>query len=218
MTVTERPVHRTPADPTGRALAHSGTARAVLSVLFVLHWGAVATLVVLDTSSQRLLPPPLRPAFERVLAPAASVGWPVARVWLDATSSRQHWMLFAPAPSDWTTSLVAVASYGGAPPDTVVVPGPAEDPLPHWGRPRAYDLAFNLAYEGSGVFYRTLEARRLCRGIAREGASPDGVLLGVLWRPLDAPWAAAARAPIYREVGSYRCAALLAAPPSSRNP
>jgi hypothetical protein len=98
-----------------------------------------------------------------------------------------------------------------------VVPGPGQDPFPHWTRPRSYDLAFNLAYEGSGTFYRTLEARRLCGGLRRGGRAPDRVDLTTLWSPLDPPWAAHPRAPLYRPVGRFECASVLNALPK-RNP
>ena len=196
----------------------SPAGRAVLSLLFVVHWGAVGTLIVLDTAAQRRLPSALRPGVDGALAPAARLGWPIARVWLDATASRQHWMLFAPAPSDWAVSTLAIVSYGGAVQDTLVVPGAAEDPLPHWNRPRTYDLAFNLAYEGTGTFYRTVEARRLCRGLRRDDAPAERLTLGIYWRPLDAPWADPPRAPFYQEVGRFDCGPLLAAPPPRGNP
>ncbi len=188
--------------------------RAVLSTLFIVHWAAVATLVLLEIGTARQTPPPLRRALNQGPLPVMQIIWPGARLWLDATSTHQHWMLFAPEPSDWVATLEAVAWYSGDDhlgeptvwqTDSLTIGGPAEDPFPHWTRPRSYDTFFSLAYEVSGDFFRRRLALQLCQRLDRDGRRPVKVSLAASWQPVNPPWLKVPRNPRRTSLGSFDC-------------
>ena len=202
-------------------LHHRRATRIVLTLLFLIHWGSVAAfLLPVDPASLAPLPPPARAPLAAVI-PLAYRSWPVARQWLDATSTRQRWTLFAPDPADWSADVEVVEYYltsaAGQPPRfearSVEVAGPADDPLPHWTEHRPYRIVFNLGYDQWGAFYRPLFARRICRDHGSDGKRPAGVALTVRWEPLDPPWADSVRAPERQRLGGWSCWELLGEPP-----
>lgn len=200
-------------------LSHSPRTRLVVGFLLLVHWGAVAAfLLPVDPASLEGVPTVVRVPLERVAVPLAYRAWPLARHWLDATSTRQRWQLFAPGPADWSAGVEAVAYslQGGQPvrwrADTLALPGPAGAPLPHWSDHRPYRIAFNLGYEDWGDFYRPVLARRLCREPLAGGRRPAGIELAARWTPLDPPWADSARAPVRQRLGGWSCWELLGEP------
>jgi hypothetical protein len=202
-------------------LAHPRSTRLVLTALLLLHWGSVAAfLLPVDPRSADAVPAPLRAPIRAVLVPLAYRSWPLARHWLDATATRQHWTLFAPDPADWSADVEVVTYHllndAGEPVrwqmDTLSLPGPASDPLPHWTEHRPFRIVFNLGYEDWGAFYRPLLARRFCREHAVDGRLPAGVSLSAHWVPLDPPWADSTRTPVRQELGGFSCWELLGQP------
>jgi hypothetical protein len=202
-------------------LSHRRATRVVLSFLLLLHWGSVAAfLLPVDPDSIADVPTPIRVPLEAVAVPIAYRSWPVARAWLDATSTRQHWTLFAPDPADWSAQVEVVAYYlvsdAGEPirwqADTITLPGPASDPLPHWTEHRPFRIVFNLGFDVWGRFYRPVLARRFCRERVLEGRRPAGIDLASDWTPLDPPWRDSVRAVERQRLGGFSCWELLGEP------
>ena len=152
--------------------------------------------------------------------PIAYRSWPVARHWLDATATRQRWTLFAPDPADWSAEVEVVAYYLVSDPgepvrwqaDTLAMPGPASDPLPHWTEHRPFRIVFNLGFEDWGSFYRPILARHHCLERVVGGRRPAGIEMASHWTPLDPPWGDSMRAVERQRIGGYSCWELLGEP------
>ena len=89
----------------------------LLSLFFLLHWGSVAAYVLPGTEAGLdALPAWMVPPARAVLPRYVHNVWPVARPYLDLTSTRQSWALFAPNPSHRVSSI-DVVSYVPASPE-----------------------------------------------------------------------------------------------------
>lgn len=212
-------------------IRHSRRTRVLLSLFFLLHFGAVLAYVgPAEPDSLERLPEPLRTPLQAVAPPLVRAAWPVARPYLDLTGARQHWSLFAPDPAAWAASVEVVAYYpaggagdeaaGGRPgtrparawtADTVLLRGPREVPYPHLVDHRSFRVLYNLGYEGWGAFYRPIFARHLCRTLREEGSGrrPVGVALTSIWEHTRVWWRDPADEPgLYRQpLGGYDCRA-----------
>lgn len=200
---------RGPGDPGRRA-------RVLLSLLFVVHWGSVAVyLAPSGSDGVESLPAWARPAVEAAAVPVARALARAADPWLDLTSTRQHWTLFAPYPANWIPNVTAVVYYpveDAAGPawvaDTVLLRGGEEAPYPHLLGHRVQRNLYGLGYDGSsGIAYRALLARELCRSLADgRGVLPDGVTLSARWRPIPIPWEGGPPgAPYVQRMGGFGC-------------
>lgn len=188
--------------------------RVLLSLFFVLHWGAIAAyLLPVDDEALEPLPAWMRPVAAAAIPPARAA-WPLARPYLDLTGTRQHWTLFAPEPADWVPSVRVVAHFPevhagtGWRADTVLVRGPREAAYPHLLHHRTYRVLFNIGYEAWGVQYRRLFAREMCRSLPdAAGHPPAGVELMATWHSMPLPWRdeAPARAPYEQWLGGFDC-------------
>ena len=196
-------------------LRHTPAVRGALSLLFLLHWGAVAAYL-LPSSEEALadVPEPLATPMRALVVPAAGAVEPVSSRWLGLVAGRQHWGLFAPWPIEWSASLLAVAYYpageGGAwSADTVRVRGPRETPYPHWWDHHRFRLVLNMGYESWGSVYRPHHARWLCRTLrGPDGRGPGGVRLVAEWERIQVPWLPPEAKPRYEQfLGGYTCPA-----------
>lgn len=191
-------------------------ARALLTLFIVLHWGAIAVWVApatVDGIAQ--LPLWAQPAAKAVVSPVAHRLWPVAAPYLDLTSTRQNWTLFAPYPANWIPNVSVVAYFPASDAqgpgwrvDTLRLRGGDEDPYPHFLGHRAQRNLYQLGYaEQGGVWYRAAIARELCRSLVDDrGQLPEGVQLFVSWRRIRAPWETGpADVPYPQRLGGYTC-------------
>lgn len=210
---------------------HPRRTRVLLSLFFLLHFGAVLAYVgpAVPDSLERL-PEPLRTPLAVVGPPLVRAAWPVARPYLDLTGARQHWTLFAPDPAAWAVSVEVVAYYpagemdgtgsaegvdgrdgaDGWRADTIRLRGPREVPYPHLVDHRSFRVLYNLGYEGWGAFYRPIFARYLCETLGEDGSGrPAGVSLTSIWEHTRVWWRDPAdELPLYRQpLGGYDCGA-----------
>jgi len=188
----------------------------LISLFIALHWGAVAVWVApatLDGIAQ--LPPSLQPVAQAVVSPLAHHLWPAAAPYLDLTSTRQNWSLFAPYPANWIPNVEAVAYYAAPDAegpawqvDTLRLRGGDEEPYPHFLGHRAQRNLYQIGYaEQAGALYREVVARELCRSLAdTQGRLPDGVALRATWRRIRAPWETGpVDEPYAQRLGGYTC-------------
>ncbi len=185
----------TPEGPSGGS-GGSRRQRVILSIFFVVHWGAVFTYVLpQERESLDLLPGWARAVALWTIPRAVNNAWPVAKPYLDITATRQTWTLFAPWPANWKSSI-RVVPYFPVPgsdalwvADTVVLQGSVERPYPHILGHRTYRILYNMGYDDWGVGYRPHFARELCRSLrTTDGRAPDGLSLLAVWWPLTPPW------------------------------
>lgn len=194
-----------PEGPAGRR------SRALLSFFFLLHWGAVCAYLLPGTrAALEPLPEALRVPATLVFPRMVRAVWPVARPYLDLTATRQHWMMFAPDPADWTPSVEVVPHFevedGGWRADTLRLRGPREAGYPHFLDHRTFRVLFNLGYEDWGAWYRPWFAREMCRSIVNPaGGTPEGVALLARWDPIRPPWEEPGRAPYVQWMGGFDC-------------
>lgn len=186
--------------------------RAALSLVFLLHWSAVAAYV-LPSSEEALrdLPRPLAAPARALVVPAVEAVAPLSARWVNLFAARQHWGLFAPRPIEWSSSLFAVAYHrdpdGGWTADTVRVLGARETPYPHWWDHHRFRLLLNMGYESWGAAYRPHHARWLCRTLrAEDGRRPAGVRLVAVWEWTEVPWLPPEpRSPYEQFLGGFTC-------------
>jgi len=197
-----------------RARADSGVRRRrLLTVLLILHWGAVADYV-LPATREALDPLPawLEPAVAAVVPRVVRWTSPITLPYLNLTATRQTWTLFAPYPAEWTNSVRVVPYFPAADgegwvADTLVLRGPREAPYPHILHHRSFRVMWNLGYERWGAWYRPLFAREMCRTLRdRGGRAPQGVLLLNRWTPIQIPWAKRESSVYDQRLGGFDCA------------
>lgn len=202
----------------------SRRSRTLLTVFFVLHWGAVGTYLLPTERASVELFPGIGQRITYALAPRlARATWPVARPYLDMTATRQHWTLFAPWPANWENS-VRVAPFFPVPGrddlwvvDTLVVEGPRERPYPHILDHRTFRVLYNLGYENWGDVYRPYFAREMCRTLRTpDGRAPSGVALVVEWWLMEPPWWERTGERYRQWLGGYDCAEEDGGPPVER--
>lgn len=199
---------------------HTRRERSLLTLFFVLHFGAILVYVApASPGSYSTLAPPFRVAVSRTVSPAVRALRPVATPYLNAFSLHQHWGLFAPDPIRWSSSLEVTAYFpadtAARDPaerwrsETIRLEGPREAPLPHWGHNRWYRIVLNMGYEGWGRAYRPLFARGLCERLEDErGRRPEGLTITSIWVRVRVPWREAAGHDVYRQpLGGWECEA-----------
>ncbi len=188
--------------------------RILLSVFIVLHWGSVAAWILPGTkASLQPLPRWIREPAAAVFPPYVHGVWPVAGPYLDLTATRQNWMMFAPTPANWVSTVEVVAYFPVGHgrhawlPDTLVLRGGREVPYPHLLHHRSYRILYNLGYKDWGAYYRPIFAREMCREIRdAHGDHPAGVVLRADWARIRVPWEApAATDTYYQRMGGYSC-------------
>lgn len=205
-----------PSDVTAGESRPGRRARILLSLFIALHWGAIAVYVApASADGIRQLPEWVQPAARVAVAPVAHALWPVVAPYLDLTSTRQSWTLFAPYPADWIPNVHAVAYFAaedslgpGWQVDTLVLRGGDEEPYPHFLGHRAQRNLHQLGYAGGGgMHYRAVVARELCRSVSDgRGRLPDGIGLFAVWRRIRAPWEVGPVDEPYRQhLGGFTC-------------
>ena len=188
-----------------------------LSLFFIVHWGAVASYV-LPSSSYSLEPVPdwLEPAAALVIPRAVRWTAPLTEPYLDLTGTRQHWTLFAPRPSAWTTTVKVVPYFpvdgledGGAGwlSDTLTTRGPRERGHPHVLHHRTHRILFNLGYDSWANWYRGYFAMGVCRTLVDErGTPPDGIEVISEWHRIWIPWHERSGDDVYvQRLGGFDC-------------
>lgn len=181
---------RTPHDGGKRRLP----SRFLLSLFFVIHFGAVAVYVLpVAPSAYFALPEAVREDVAVGLQEARSRMLYPALVYLSAFSLQQHWQLFAPEPIRWAAGVKVEAWYPTAEgvwvTDTVRPDGYRAAPLPRVGGHRQWRVHMNLGYEGWGPAYGPTYARALCERLRDDrGHRPHGLTLAVEWEPVVSPW------------------------------
>lgn len=184
-----------------------------LTLLLLLHWGAVAAFI-LPATREALEPVPawIRPAVAKIIPPVVRWTSPVTQRYWNLTATRQTWTLFAPYPADWSNSIRVVPYFAveGRPDawvgDTLALRGPERVAYPHMRDHRSYRILWNLGYDVWGDWYRPLFARELCRSLQDErGRSPAGVLLLDRWTRITLPWGDATPDTYDQRLGGFGC-------------